>query len=96
VVAHLTCYTRQVPTTLKRTNVTHTAPVRRALGIATKRWPDESDSALFSHIAGEWADQQENVMDVDIKTAARRRLAGSRTGAYPPDYLDNLRSEWPE
>ena len=34
------CYTRCVTTTLERTTVTHTAPVKRMLATASQYWPD--------------------------------------------------------
>ena len=79
-----------MPTTLPRTNLTHTPPIRAALTRAALRWPDDpSPTVLLTRIAEDWmaADRDGDELAVDA-------TAGKYSGVFAPGYLDDLRSEW--
>lgn len=86
-----------MPTTLHRTQVTHTEPVKRALGVAAKQWPGQKDSALLLRLIDEGA---RAIEARQARQAQERRervlaLAGKYTGVYGPGYLDEVRQGWP-
>jgi hypothetical protein len=87
-----------MPTTLPRTQVTHTEPVRRALEAAAERWPGLTPQRLMVRLIEEGATSL--ARDQAQEAAEHRRrvesLAGRYRGAYGPDYLDKLREDWPE
>lgn len=91
-------YTPFMPTTRPRTQVTHTDEVEEALRIARSRWPDESPSALITHlvVAGAQALREEGS---ERNGARSRRIdvaVGRFAGIYGPGYLPDLRADWPE
>lgn len=87
-----------MPTTRPRTQVTHTAEIEEALQIARSRWPDQSPSALITHlvVAGGHALRGEE----SRRSAAQRRridlVIDQFAGIYPEGYLRELREDWPE
>lgn len=77
-----------MPTNLARIQVSVDESLAAVIAIERKRQPSASDSAI--------------VRDLCIAEAARRsrkqafiRLANMRL-AYPENYLDELRGEWPQ
>ncbi|MET3567700.1 MULTISPECIES: hypothetical protein [unclassified Leifsonia] len=60
-----------MPTTLLRTQVTHTPSVAHALEAARERWPGESDSKLLLHLV----ELGEHVLRADQRKQADDRLA---------------------
>ncbi|MDR1295149.1 MAG: hypothetical protein LBK59_09400 [Bifidobacteriaceae bacterium] len=87
-----------MPTILPRTQVTHTEPIRRALDLAGERWPGLTPQRLLVRLIEEGADSLGR--DRAQGAAEHRRrveaLAGRYPGLYSPDYLDELRKDWPE
>ncbi|MCL2594248.1 MAG: hypothetical protein FWD83_01820 [Promicromonosporaceae bacterium] len=86
-----------MPTTLKRTSITHTPPIERALALARKRHPETDDRALMVQMiedsAARLAEEQQRWEEIVDNNS--RRLAES-FGPIPDNYLEELRAEWPE
>ena len=90
-------YTRSVPTSRPRYQITETPDVARALDAAARRWPGEPRSKLLLRLlhAGE-----KELAKQDGDLAQRRRQAIELTGdkyaeAFSDTYLDELRQDWP-
>lgn len=87
-----------MPTTRPRFQVTETAEIERALGIAARAWPGASRSELVTRLFQRGADSLE--AEHESRRGERLRAvdftAGRLDVAYEPGYLDGLRSEWPE
>ncbi|WP_169053977.1 hypothetical protein [Agromyces sp. H66] len=87
-----------MPTTRPRFQVTETPEIRRALDVAARAWPEASRSELVLRLFLRGAE----AIDADAEQPRSRRRqavdasAGSLDVAYEPDYLEKLRSEWPE
>lgn len=89
-----------MPTAHRRHAVTETDEIGRALEVARRTWPDLADKpgALLRQLilVGQ------NTLAHDAATVAmnRRRVidetAGALAGVYGPDYLHDLREDWPE
>jgi hypothetical protein len=86
-----------VPTTRPRHFVTETDELSVALDAAVHRWPGLSRSQLLVRLAleGHKAAQQAHEERRRRRLAAVRQHSGMLTGAYGPDYLHELRKEWP-
>ncbi len=89
-----------MPTTRHRYTITETDEVARALDEAGRRWPEERDAPgrLLLHLVEEGGRALRRQRD-DLTAARReavRRTSGALTGVYPPDYLEQLREDWPE
>jgi hypothetical protein len=89
-----------MPTILPRTQITHTPPIQHALDIAQREWPEDGQQPgmLLSRLAIKAADDLETAQQ-QRRAVRRARLltaAGRFTGAYPADYLDELRQGWPQ
>jgi len=86
-----------MPTTRARHFVTETDDLADALDEAERRWPGVSRLQLLVRLAleGHRAAQQAHDDRRRRRLEAARRHSGSLTGAYGPDYLKNLREEWP-
>jgi len=89
-----------MPTTRIRHTITETEEVSRALDEAARRWPEDraARSRLLLRLVAEGyhALIEERDERAARWRAAVQRTSGSLTGAYPDDYLDRLRDEWPE
>jgi hypothetical protein len=85
-----------VPTTRPRHQVTETPEVAHALDVAERRWPGLSRSALLAKLAEEGARVLEQ--EDEERRAQRRELVDKHAGGFhfPPNYLDELREDWPE
>ena len=85
-----------MPTTRPRYQVTETESVARALDLAARRWPDEPRSKLLLRLvdAGgaslEEEDQQATIREAILASS------GKYADAFGPDYLIDLRQDWPE
>ncbi|WP_426564295.1 hypothetical protein ACPPVT_00140 [Angustibacter sp. McL0619] len=89
-----------MPTTRPRHIITETDEVARALAAAARRWPQDSGSRgkLLVHLV------EEGFHALEERDAGRRRAhaqairgtSGTATGLYGPDYLQELREDWPE
>lgn len=86
-----------MPTTRPRHFVTETDDLAAALDAAAQRWPGLSRPQLLVRLAleGDHAARQEQEDRKQRRLAAVRQYSGILTGAYGPDYLGNLREEWP-
>jgi hypothetical protein len=78
--------------------VTETDDLAEALDAAARRWPGLSRPqllvrlALEGHRAAEQAREERRRRRLD----AVRKYSGCVKGVYGPDYLKNLREDWPE
>lgn len=90
-------YTLTVPTTRPRYQVTETPAIARALDIAAKRWPGVPRSKLLVRLVEAAGDILEK--DEDAKKLVHRATVLASAGRYPeafgPDYLAELRLDWP-
>jgi len=98
-VYHLTAgwYTGVVPTTRPRYQVTETPTIARALDRAAKRWPGEPRSRLLVRLVeagGDMLESDENT-DKQAHRAAVLASAGRYPEAFGPNYLAELRADWP-
>lgn len=86
-----------MPTTRPRHFVTETDALAAALDAAAVRWPDLSRAQLLVQLALEGHEVAERAQHErhQRRLAALRQHSGALTGAYPTDYLDRIRAEWP-
>jgi hypothetical protein len=87
-----------MPTTRPRYQVTETPAVARALDRAAMRWPGEPRSKLLIRLVEAGAhifDHDERVAS-DVHRSAVLASAGRYDKAFGPDYLTDLRGDWPE
>lgn len=91
------CHTRHMPTARPRHQVTETPIVARAIDLAAKRWPGESRSKLLLRLVAVAGLALEHDQDVDAERhqAAVMASSGKYAGAFGPDYLTELREDWP-
>ncbi|MGI8760398.1 MAG: hypothetical protein ACR2LF_03660 [Jatrophihabitantaceae bacterium] len=77
--------------------MTETDDLARALDAAATRWPGLSRAQILVQLAleGHRAAQQAHEENRRRRLAALREHSGMLTGAYGPNYLDQLREEWP-
>lgn len=77
--------------------MTETDDLADALNAAAHRWPGLSRAQLLVRLAleGHHAAQQGQDERRRRRLAAVREHSGVLTGAYGPDYLQQLREEWP-
>jgi hypothetical protein len=90
-------YTCVVPTTRPRYQVTETPTVARALDRAAKRWPGEPRSKLLLRLVeagGDMLEDDESADKHDHRSAVLAS-AGRYAEAFGPDYLAELRADWP-
>jgi hypothetical protein len=89
-----------MPTTRPRYTLTETDELSAALQVAAQRWPQDATrpSRLLLRLvqAGERAIAPEQRRVRERRRRAIERHHGQFTGIYPPDYLQKLRSEWPD
>ena len=74
--------------------ITRTDEVATALDAARRRWPGLTDTELLYRLIGEGY----RALRHDAEARRQRILtgAGALSGMYEPDYLDELRADWPE
>lgn len=86
-----------MPTTRPRYQVTETPQLARALDRAATRWPGEPRSKLLvrlvEYAAGVIA-QEERTEDLAHRSAVLAS-AGRYAEAFGPNYLTELRNDWP-
>ena len=86
-----------MPTTRPRYQVTETREVAEALDRAAKRWPGEPRSKLLLRliqVGGGILKHDERAED-GAHRAAVLASSGRYPGAFGPDYLAELRADWP-
>jgi hypothetical protein len=86
-----------MPTTRPRYQVTETAAVARALDRAAQRWPGESRAKLLVRLVeagGENLESAEQTAGLNHQ-AAVLASSGRYAEAFGPDYLNELRGDWP-
>lgn len=86
-----------MPTTRPRHFVTETDDLAEALDRAAERWPGLSRPQLLVRLAlqGDRAALEAREARSDRRQAAIAELSGSLSGVYGPDYLADLREDWP-
>ncbi len=86
-----------MPTTRPRHFVTETDVLADALDEAASRWPGLSRSQLLVQLAleGHRSAQRTHEERHRRRLAALRKHSGALSGAYGPDYLRQMRGEWP-
>jgi hypothetical protein len=88
-----------MPTTRPRHQITETEAVARALDDASHRWPEVTTRAeLLRRLvaAGHRTIEQDQAKEVAARREAVLRTSGAFTGLYGPDYLADLREDWPK
>lgn len=86
-----------MPTARPRYQVTETPEVARALDLAAKRWPGEPRSKLLLRLVdvGGGTLEHDQYADAGAHHAAVMASSGRYTEAFGPDYLIELRADWP-
>ncbi|GAB3224846.1 hypothetical protein [Mycolicibacterium hippocampi] len=86
-----------MPTARPRYQVTETPEVARALDRAATRWPGEPRSKLLVRLVEAGAHLLENAEQAESLTHRTAVLAsaGRYAEAFSPDYLTDLRADWP-
>ena len=86
-----------MPTARPRHQVTETPAVAKAIDRAALRWPGEPRAKLLLRLVGVGSETLERHEQLDIE--AHRAAVTASSGAYPdafgPDYLTQLRQDWP-
>lgn len=93
-------HTRRVPTTRPRHVITETDRVSEMLRDAALKWPADSaaPTRLLLHLVDEGyrALQDQREHKVAARRAAVEETSGALSGIYGPNYLSELREDWPE
>lgn len=86
-----------MPTTRPRYQVTETPELARVLDRAAKRWPEESRSKLLLRLidVGGATLEHDLITENDAHRAAVTASSGRYAEAFGPDYLRELRADWP-
>lgn len=86
-----------MPTARPRHQVTDTPEVARALDLAARRWPGEPRSKLLLRLvgAGGGALEHDQHAEADAHHAAVMASSGRYATAFGPDFLTELRADWP-
>lgn len=86
-----------MPTALPRHQITETPDVARAIDSAAQRWPGERRSELLRRLIGVAAEVIRNGDDASMtgRREAIMATSGGYADAFGPDYLDELRQDWP-
>lgn len=88
-----------MPTTRRRFQVTESASVERAITVAGEVWPGLDASRLLLKVidAGAAALEKSPHSVVEARRRAIRQAAsGEWADCFGPDYLAQLREDWPE
>ena len=90
-------YTSPVPTTRPRHQLTETPDIARAIDLAAKQWPGEPRSRLLRRLVvvggGTLADDEHEA--TESRREAVIASSGKYVGAFGPDYLTDLRQDFP-
>jgi len=87
-----------MPTLRPRHQVTETPDVARAIDLAARQWPGEPRSKLLLRLiaAGSVALDQDKAEQARERRAAVAASSGKYADAFGPDYLAQLRKDWPQ
>lgn len=89
-----------MPTSRPRHTITETNEIALALNDAARRWPEDSrrPARLLLDLLreGHRTITEDAARAASDRRAAIERTGGALTGAYPADYLERLRGDWPE
>lgn len=90
---------KPVPTDRPRHTITETDEVAHALDAAARVWPEDGQarSRLLLRLVREGHVAISRTRDDESARRRQRieRTKGALTGAYPDDYLKQLRDDWP-
>lgn len=86
-----------MPTAHPRHQITETPAVARAIDLAAQRWPGEPRSKLLLRLvdAGSHALEWDQQQVADAHREAVLASSGKYADAFGPDYLSDLRQDWP-
>ena len=86
-----------MPTVRPRHHVTETAEVAHALDVASKRWPGLSRTKLLLRLVdvGSRALEHDQHIEAHAHHAAVTGSSGQYDDAFGPDYMSELRADWP-
>ena len=86
-----------MPTSRPRYQVTETPEVAHALDLAAQRWPGEPRSKLLLRLvkAGRGTLEHDQDTEADAHRAAVSASSGRYLEAFGPNYLTELREDWP-
>jgi len=89
-----------MPTNHRRHAITETDDIANALDVARHRWPDLADKpgALLRQLilAGRNTLMHDRAEVVQERQQAIEKTSGAMAGVFVPDYLEELRQDWPE
>lgn len=89
-----------MPTSRPRHTITESDDLAQALDDAARCWPEDagSRSRLLLRLAaqGHAALRSQSEERKLARRAATQRTSGVLTGVYPPEYLAQLRDDWPD
>ena len=86
-----------MPTARARHQITETDAVARAIDLAAERWPGEPRSKLILLLldVGRDALASDRLRVQDAHREAVAASAGKYADAFGPEYLSDLRRDWP-
>lgn len=86
-----------MPTARPRHQITETPEVARAIDRAALRWPGESRAKLLLRLvaSGEAVLDREQQQEVEAHRRAVDASSGAYADAFAPDFLRELRRDWP-
>ena len=89
-----------MPTAHRRHAITETDDISTALDAARRTWPDLADKpgALLRRLilAGRDALANDHVAAEQVRLRAVEATSGAFAGVFGPEYLTELREDWPE
>ncbi|BBX99282.1 hypothetical protein [Mycobacterium lacus] len=89
-----------MPTIRRRYAITETDDISYALEIARRTWPDQADkpAALLRRLIllGRNTLADDHAATDKARRQAVEATAGALAGVFGPDYLRELRGDWPE
>lgn len=86
-----------MPTARPRHQITETPEVARAIDRAALRWPGEPRAKLLLRLvaSGEAVLDHEREREVEAHRRAVDASSGAYADAFAPDFLRELREDWP-